>query len=150
MCVCVCVRDRQTDRNTDVGRGRKGGCVPDKLGFLSTKHPAAGGRDSHTSPAIGTFNVTSVSNFQNKQIATTTKTPTVCREEGGLAIKVNSMAFSKAHQIGKDPQCGPKLLRRREVVPMKRTGQTEPRKQTLMGAMMAAFKQLMGNGMDGN
>ena len=91
-----------------------------------------------------------IPNFQNKQLATTTKTPTVCREEGGLAIKVNSMAFSKAHQIGKDPQGGPKLLRRREVVPMKRTGQTEPRKQTLMGAMMAAFKQLMGNGMDGN
>lgn len=103
-----------------------------------------------TFPATGTFNVTSVSNLQNKQIATTTKTPTVCREEGGLAIKINSMAFSKAHQIGKDPQGSPKLLRRLEVLPMKRTGQTEPRKQTLMGAMMAAFKQLTGNGMDGN
>lgn len=68
----VCVLESETDRNTDVGRGRKGGCVPDKLEFLSTRHQATGGRDSYTSPAIGTFNVTSVSNFQNKQIATTT------------------------------------------------------------------------------
>ena len=129
VCVCVCVLERETEKkNTDVGRGRKGGCVPDTLEFLSTKQQATGGRDSYTSPATGTFNVTSVSNFQNKQIATTTKTPTVCREEGGLAIKVNSMAFSKAHQIGKDPQSGPKLLRRLEVVPMKRIGQTAPRK----------------------
>ena len=121
VCVCVCVRERQTERNTDVGRGRKGGCVPDKLDFLSTRHQATGGRDSYTSPAIGTFNVTSVSNFQNKQIARTT----TIREEGEFSTKVNSMAFSKAQQIGKDPQGGPKLLRRLEVTPMKERGRMD-------------------------